>query len=228
MNRTLFAPGGRAITFVDLETTDWVQERIAGGMFYEQKNLEYIRSLNIKGNYADIGAYVGNHTLFFAFMCPSEKIYCWEPQADIFQKLKRNVEVNGLQNKCVLHNSGIWSERTFIVSSRPADPRNRGGQPFMVADNRQAGIQADTLDSYGYDITVLKIDVENNELKVLAGATETLKKVQHVFLELWSVADCRTWNAVCQIPEAITFFKDRGFEPKTFDNEDNLWHFARV
>lgn len=48
----------------------------------------------------DIGANIGNHTVFFANVCKAKKVYSFEPQEKVFEILKKNVEINKFNKKC--------------------------------------------------------------------------------------------------------------------------------
>jgi hypothetical protein len=95
-----------------------------------------------------------------------------------------------------------------------------------LANERGAWVQAYTLDSFSYRISLLKIDVENNELSVLEGAKETLRHVQHLFLELWSEDHCKIQGAECRVPETVQWLNRHGFEERKFAYTDNLRHFV--
>lgn len=69
--------------------------------YFERKELEQIRDY-VKPGYRilDIGANIGNHTLFFCNECGAEKVYSFEPCKDTFDVLRRNIDINHL-SQCV-------------------------------------------------------------------------------------------------------------------------------
>ena len=196
--------------------------------FYEIQVLRYIRDLNVAGNYADVGANIGNHSIFFALFCPSHTVYSFEPVKDIFDKLKKNLEVNGIEN-CEAHNVAL-SDNTGKGKFTTPDAHNSGNSRLSsdgTVDSR-TGVEAPevdiiTLDSLNLDIKVLKIDVEEMELHVLGGAMNTLKNVEHIFIEMRDVDD-PTVNA--NNKEIESFLKKNQFRfAKQLANQ--VRHFER-
>ena len=74
-------------------------------MFYENKLLEKIKSLKLRGTYIDIGAHHGNHSIYFNKFCDSDKVISIEGNPFNFKYLKSNCEVNNCDN--VLYNKWL-------------------------------------------------------------------------------------------------------------------------
>jgi hypothetical protein len=77
------------------------------GELYEEPFLEYIRSLDLRGVYVDIGAHLGTHTVWFATMCPSTRVHAFEPLSRFADVVRRNVTLNELDGKVTLHQVGL-------------------------------------------------------------------------------------------------------------------------
>lgn len=134
--------------------------------FYEEGFLKYIRSLNRKGTYVDIGAFVGTHTLYFALLCGADRVHSFEPRAAVFQALKRNVELNDVGDQVVLHELALTDEPgTFTLTM--------GDSSYVVP-----GARLDDL--VDEDVAVIKIDVEGMEPAVLRGAERVLRRSRPV------------------------------------------------
>ena len=147
--------------------------------FYEIEMLDYIKK-NIKkrGTYIDVGANIGNHTVFFAKFC-ADKVIAIEPVKENFELLEKNIIDNNLTN-CVLHEKGISKDgRSLGVNIVPL---NMGS-----CDLTEEGddIQTMTVDELELDeITLIKIDCEGMSMEVLKSFLPLIKKYKpHVFVE---------------------------------------------
>ncbi len=145
-----------------------------GNTFYEIEFLEYIKTHYPKGNgIIDIGANIGNHSLFFKEFLMYDKIHCFEPHPKNWEILKENCR--GLE----LYNTAL-SDKEEMLTMYNSENDNNGGfsfhkQPHSFVDSE--GIETKTLDSYNLSgITLMKIDVEGWEERVLEGSRETIKR----------------------------------------------------
>jgi predicted O-methyltransferase YrrM len=95
----LFLPTGP----IDLIQRDILWKRT----FFHPESLEMIRALMpMNGKrILDIGAYIGNHTVFFAKICGAAEVESFEPVRSSFRALERNAEINNVNAK--LHNFGL-------------------------------------------------------------------------------------------------------------------------
>ena len=67
---------------------------------YERKLLVDCYQLSRTGTVFDVGAHIGNHTLYFAAICGME-VHAWEPFADSRKQLEANLALNpGLAVNC--------------------------------------------------------------------------------------------------------------------------------
>lgn len=68
----------------------------------------------------DIGANIGNHTLYFLNECNGKSVYCFEPVKETFELLQRNIEINHLESRTNLLNVGVGlkSARASISFSK--------------------------------------------------------------------------------------------------------------
>ncbi len=168
MNATIHYEG-RDVTFYDVDEKSHIGNCLLNVCWYELPNLEFIRSLQVGGNYVDVGAHIGTHALYFSLNCPCRHVYAFEPHRDSHRKLFRNL----IENKVVNCTPFFFA----LVEAPDASLPVNEGEVWNRA----------TLDSFQLeDVRLLKIDVESSELRVLQGAKETLKQVEHVFLEVWT------------------------------------------
>ena len=142
----------------------------------------------------DIGANIGATTLNMAKRVGSTgKVFSFEPSPYNYQKASSNISLNNFPNIRLI-NMGLGSEKA-TASLYNVNPNNRGMQR-LLADNSEitsydkTEVVIDTLDRciQSFEIpspSLIKIDVEGYELKVLLGGLETLKKYKPtLFIEL--------------------------------------------
>jgi FkbM family methyltransferase len=212
---------GYDVTFYDVNPDDFIGKRLLAGDWYELPNLQYIHDLNVSGNYVDIGSYIGTHAVYFAKFCKSDRVFAFEPTPDIYKKLCRNIEANCLLN-CKAFNLGI--------SNEPGRGLTRGSETNKGASWILPGDEFDvvTLDSLNLpEIKLMKIDVEGMELKVLHGAINTLKNVDHLFIEMWTKEQAKGNGAEYTKDKVIEFLESLGFKLNKELLEECLYHFRR-
>ena len=165
---------------------DLIGRDVACEGYYEKNFLEclardvfpMLKSHNIC---LDIGANIGNHSVFFADYF--QKIYAYEPNLRPFKLLEANAM---LKNNISTFDFGLsnTSKKQKIVF----DPSNIGAASLVLVRGRntdEAVFQLKCLDkvlkpSEAQNISFMKIDVEGSELNALKGATKTIKNSKPV------------------------------------------------
>ena len=225
-----FEHAGRQVTFCDCDPRDCIEGELLRGSWYELANLELIRSLNVEGNYLDVGAYVGTHSIFFSLFCPADHVYAVEAQGDICRKLQNNIAANQIDN-CTTYHHGIADKSGTAQLAVPNRIyANRGGARLETGDvlDDLGDIPVVTLDSFGFqNIRLAKIDVEGGELKVLGGGERTLSNVEHLFVELWPEDVCHRYGVEYTGGKVSLLLKDWGLLCQKQLQSDLFW-FARV
>ncbi len=166
---------------------DWIQRQIIHtGMFYEAHMLQDIRQRAKPDSvFVDIGANIGNHTLFFALVCKAKKVYSFEPQRDVYQILERNLKLNDLDVERVqTFNFGIGSRHAIASLSVPEG--NCGGGALV--DDPLGNVAVMPLTECippNVKIDFIKIDVEGMEMAVLEGAIDLIDRHKpYLYVEL--------------------------------------------
>lgn len=130
----------------------------------------------------DIGANVGYFTLLAGGLVgPGGRVYSFEPVAEVYDRLQRNVQLNTMQHVHT-YNVGLASEpgsRRIFFSPR-ADSGSTSLAPYSV-DAGNSVVQMTTIDRFigraGIErVDLVKVDVEGAEPLVLAGASGLLRK----------------------------------------------------
>jgi FkbM family methyltransferase len=142
------------------------------GTFYELDLLEAIRAYERPGTYVDVGAHIGNHSVFFAGECSSQRVVSFEPNPIALHCLNANAARYPVEVvPRAIHDTWGWCR---VID--PSHTRNHGmarieqGDPIIC-------IRCVRLDDCDLDeVAVIKIDVEGCELSVLRSATNILER----------------------------------------------------
>lgn len=159
---------------------------IAEGRPYEQKLLELIYQEGHRGVALDIGAHVGNHTLWLAAICGLE-VHAFEPLHAA--RLRANVDLNP-DLSIVAHavalgaESGVFAQ---IVGKDQLAISDGGGIPVIRLDDLALN-----------EVSVVKIDVEDMEPQVLRGGAETIARNRPVIY-----AEARDAKAHARLAEVL-------------------------
>jgi FkbM family methyltransferase len=148
--------------------------------FYEAKILGRVRAMGIVGPgsvVCDIGANIGNHTVYFAAVMGAGRVIAFEPQAHCHGALRANIALNGLEGRVSTHQALVGAEngRGRMVGF---SARNLGGTTFAPDHNGVVPMLA--LDGVLSEAEIcalhlVKIDVEGMQMEVLRGAAKTLE-----------------------------------------------------
>lgn len=167
---------GREVAFFvpDAYLDQIQQQLLVDRNFYEHRALEWVRDrIDLAGaSVADIGANIGNHSVFFTNICGAAHCLSFEPLPHTFDILERNAALNG--DRIEARRLAL-SDRATTISVVDFDLANVGATHFR--EGGPDGFRAVPLDSL--ELTKLdfaKIDVEGMAAKVLAGARETLSQ----------------------------------------------------
>jgi len=141
----------------------------------------------------DIGANIGATALNFAKKVSDGKVFSFEPSPYNYQKASKNISLNSFSN-ITLINQGLGNEKTtaFLYN---VNPNNRGMQRLLNVEGEntayeKTAVEIDTLDCSMQKFSIpkpslIKIDVEGFEYKVIQGGKETISKYRPaLFIEL--------------------------------------------
>ena len=144
-------------------------------------NSKYVSAL-------DIGANIGNHSIFFSNFF--EKVYAFEPNPLTYEILKINSNYVCERKNISTYNYGLSNKKEKVYFR--LNPSNIGGsriisnEEYYLNNKRTTEIDvvcADELDDLkNINIGLIKIDVEGHEIKTLKGAEELIKKNKPIIL----------------------------------------------
>ena len=176
-------PGAARIAFSLPDAQDDYLQRVILRTrgFYEARLLAMVAALGLVGPgsvVCDIGANIGNHTVYFTKVMGAAKVLAFEPQSHCHATLTDNIALNGLQDRAVAYNCLIGAVTGNGTLSR-FNARNLGGTSFAASDLGDLPlfaldevIEPDDLAR----LDLIKIDVEGMQMEVLQGAEGVLDK----------------------------------------------------
>jgi FkbM family methyltransferase len=129
----------------------------------------------------DVGANVGEVSIILSQRAgPAGHVYGFEPNPRIYRYWRSNLSLNGCGNVTATNAAVGASTGVVRMSDGRYDDMNR------VVESGAIEVPCTTLDSTlpAKAIALLKVDVEGSELRVLEGASQTLRRTECVNCEL--------------------------------------------
>ena len=146
---------------------------------------EQYSKLEIKNNIIlDIGANVGDSTIFFA-LNGAKKVYALEPYPHSYNLARKNVMINKLNKKIILLNAAIGKNKDFYkldenFKSFDSSPIKK----FKKGKNIPVYSLSDLVKKFKLINAILKMDCEGFEYEsILTTENSILRKFSQVFLE---------------------------------------------
>ena len=163
----------------------------------EEEIIKWIDSFNKDDIFYDIGANMGNYSLYAA-KTKGIKVYAFEPEINNVQLLYSNVYKNGLSQQCVPLPLACDRETKvkpfYIREFTKGGAINSIGRKSIFLENDKDLFIQDTLCMRVDDVTGLfgiplptkvKVDVDMNELNVIEGMDKALDYVNEIYIELY-------------------------------------------
>ena len=146
--------------------------------FYEHRLLHAVQALGLikpKATVCDIGANIGNASVYFGKVLGARRVIAFEPQPQCHATLVRNLELNALTDaqayNCMV---GATSGRGNVARF---NPRNLGATRFVAAKGGAVPMVAldDLIEAEEMNgLSFVKIDVEGMHMDVLNGAKKVI------------------------------------------------------
>lgn len=146
--------------------------------FFEREILEYISFYHsTHKTILDIGANIGNHSIYFANFLTYETIICIEPVPENYELLKINMApykniglVNAAASATTHENLAMSINRSNMGAS----------EVHLEGELKVKAISIDKMALHG--VTLMKIDVEGHEPAVISGAVDTIYRSHPLIL----------------------------------------------
>jgi len=133
--------------------------------------LHFLRSDDL---FVDIGANVGGYVVLASTIAGAESLAI-EPIPATFQKLTRNVRLNGIETRVNCRNTGLGAEPGELRFTRALGGLNHVA---LAHEPDTISVPVETLDTLlaGRAPAMIKMDVEGYETNVLRGAGQTIAR----------------------------------------------------
>jgi FkbM family methyltransferase len=204
-----FDMNGKTFTFLLNSRKDHIQQFLANGDFYEREELELLCRFCVgRKRLLDVGANIGNHSIFLAHQLNLDRVTPIEPQPSILHILRANLGLNWHPSFDLSHLGVGLSDQAGWARIGSFNEDNIGGTRIVPAtgddepaDREAYPVQLCAGDDlfHGGDFDIIKIDVEGMEIKALRGLKHCLEGFDGViFVE---VHDDNITDFACSIDE---------------------------
>lgn len=184
---------------------DYIQKHIfSSSQFYEYDLLKFVAvSFPDIDVFVDVGANIGNHSLFFANVLGSFVI-AFEPNIRNAQRLKINILTNNLEDRSIIFNEAVGANVGIAESTISGPSINSGGAGVKILSRTsENSVPIARLDERLVVLEevknakklCLKIDVEGMEYDVLVGAIGFVEHFSPII--------------ICEINSDVNFVKIR-------------------
>jgi FkbM family methyltransferase len=213
-----------------LNPTEHIQQQLFWYGSYE-KELGNILKKIIKPQdiFLDIGANIGYFSLLVANNVPTAKIFSFEPMKELFEKLEKNVLINGFKNIKAINIAigNVNEDRELFLSGTD----NLGMSSFKQPENfsgQKEKVKVVTIDEWfktsGLSrIDIIKIDVEGYELSALKGMKEVLQNFKPLVIVEINPATLTLFDLIP--PDIYNYLNQLNFEGYIINEAVELTHW---
>jgi FkbM family methyltransferase len=179
---------------------DIIQAHQCRGLFFEQQELISLKKyVGEKKIIAEIGANIGNHTIFYAHHMNPTKIIPFETNPKSIEILRKNLMLNTFNVEIDERGIGIGLgsiNQNYTIQQD--DPNNLVAAKLIKSTGSVDPVQVKIFDEVMGDhkVDFMKIDVEGMEFEVLKGASESiLRNKPLIYIEVWkqSIPKLEDW-----------------------------------
>jgi FkbM family methyltransferase len=180
-------PNGRTLRLWS-QADDWVSNQVfwKGWDGYEPETARVFFALAARARATlDVGAYVGYYAILSALASPDSTVHALEPHPEVYERLLRNVALNGLGNvRCRRAAAGAadgQAELFHVPTSMPTSSSLSLDFMRPAGELRGSTVEVIALDCYlreqGVErLDLVKVDTETTEPQVLTGMVESLRR----------------------------------------------------
>lgn len=197
----------------------------------------------------DVGANSGIYSLVAKALSPDAQVYAFEPSRNMFQKLKRNNQLNAYDIVCEQIALSNQNGKQIFYDTPEANPTSASLSPKQLKESSafhgkimEYEVQTETLDTYiqreGISkIDLIKIDVEQHEPEVISGMTSTLNDLKPVIvIEVLNNAIAQQLNSRIALDQYLVFrltsegkaIQRKGFRVESTEIENEERNFLMV
>jgi FkbM family methyltransferase len=188
-------PGGVRLR---LDLRESLQRDFLFGL-YDRRELELVREHLGEGDFVDVGAHVGMYTVAAA-KATTGRVLAFEPNPSARAQLVENLSLNACRNVLLVPKAAADTPgRALLHVPATSDPSFSSLDPGRFAEGEPIAVEVTTVDAEvaaaGLRPSVVKIDVEGGELRVVGGMTATIAKDRPVLLVEVSEGSARELTA---------------------------------
>ena len=208
--RAEFTYRGENFRFSVANPFDLIHGSFLKGRFFELRELAFIEGWVGRGAaIVEVGAYVGNHVVYYARFMQPRTIVVLEPNPEAIALLRRNLQANRIETADLSHlgvGIGGGEGNYDLVCEGSAN----GGATRLVRADAGAVKSAALDDVIAQKVDFIKIDVEGMELEVLAGAARVIAESQpKIMIEVFRA----------QTAQFVKWLREQGYSvTHQFDN----------
>lgn len=181
------------VRFFVIDENDHLQQLHMFGRWYEENELKLMAGHFDGGTFVDIGANVGNHTLYAALVMKAAKVIAFEPNPPAFNACRYSVLLNQLGDRVEVHAVGL-SDVDEKAQVSWSGERNLGNTQLETGAGKLVLKRGDELLANERP-SMIKIDVEALEIKVLNGLRKTIARCRPLLFVEVDFANDRAFRA---------------------------------
>jgi FkbM family methyltransferase len=177
---------GESISFLVTNPDDEIMKYHYAGSFYETEELDLImQHYSGEGIFVDIGANVGNHSVYISRFSNCSKLIPFEPNPAAIAILRENLALNECANVDTRFLGVALAAGRKRLGYTAPEPNNLGHTSFYEDEAGDiSGIDGDAL-LLGERVEFIKIDAEGMVFDILSGLEKTIRRWQPtIFLEV--------------------------------------------
>lgn len=195
---------GQVIKFVFTNEQDYLARYISNNKtFFEEVFLRYLKNnkiIDLSSVVVDIGACIGNHTVYFSKIIGVKKVISIEPTTRSFEILQENIKLNNIGNvickrvaissseglaKCYVRKEGHVGSNRWVPIHKDAKPLVGPGGKIYNKESVKNNESVKTL-PLGHvideKIDFIKIDVEDAENIVIEFGIDIIEKYRPILM----------------------------------------------
>lgn len=167
----------------------------------------------------DVGAGIGEYTLYTSIVQPSSQVFSFEPYPESFALMQENLRLNTITNVQVFNQAIGATSGELILDLTSGEPLQFQSHPMKsVHVGKSLSVNSVSLvDAFARlgleSCDLLKLDCEGAEYSILFGVPQpVLEHIGYIVMEYHDNTTQHNHN------DMVRFLKERGFEVETFPN----------
>lgn len=210
-----------------LDRASYISSAIYWGGHHSLPLVRFLRRyLKSEMTLVDVGANIGEITLFAAKKLTAGRVLAFEPNPDVFSELSLNVALNQF-TAVELFNLALYNQEgrvpLYAEDDRPFGTRNTGVTSvfFAGSEHQLATVPLRKFDEIAREamltrLDVMKIDVEGAEWMVLRGAEDSIRRFRPVIIvEISASTFARAGYTPCDL---FDYFDSLAYDIRDLEN----------